>query len=286
MYAQRRSLTRTSAAWGLVLTLSGAALALGVQQAEAANVSFATSCTPPKVSGLPVIHGTTTADLTSSKASPVVGDTVTITWKTVKAASDNPGLVDLPANVVTPTGTIAMGGAQTGSLSAKGPKSNPATKKNSPMQLSNMTVSVKLTKAGTVTFRPGAYNINVDYIVPTDTSCKPDGTPPVSLTLTVGAGSSGGSGGSTTTTGGTTGSTTSGTTGSTGTTGTTGSTTSGTTGTTGTTGSSTTTTGGDLAATGGDGSTVQALGLAGGTVLLVGAAVAVLTPWRRLRRSR
>lgn len=275
MYAHRRRFT-----WALVLTVSAATLALDAGQAEAANVSYATDCTPPKISGLPVIHGTTTADLTSSKASPAVGDTVTITWKTVKAASNNPGLVDLPANVVTPTGTITMGGAQSGSLSAKGPKSNPATKKNSAMHLSDMTASVKLTKAGTVTFRPGAYNINVDYIVPTDTSCKPSGTPGVSLTLTVGAGSSGGG---TTTTGGSTGTT--GSTGSTGSTGTTGSTTSGSTGTSGTTGSGTST-GGDLAATGGDGSTVQALGLAGGTVLLVGAAVAVLTPWRRLRRSR
>ncbi|MFC1416983.1 hypothetical protein [Streptacidiphilus cavernicola] len=275
MYAHRRSFT-----WALLLTVSAATLALDAGQAEAANVSYATDCTPPKISGLPVIHGTTIADLSSSKSSPVVGDTVTITWKTVKAASNNPGLVDLPANVVTPTGTITMGGAQSGSLSAKGPKSNPATKKNSPMQLSAMTASVKLTKAGSVTFRPGAYNINVDYIVPTDTSCKPSGTPGVSLTLTVGAGSSGGgtTGGSTTTTGGSSTTGGSGTTGSSTTTG-------GSTGTTGGTGSSTTT-GGDLAATGGDGSTVQALGLAGGTVLLVGAAVAVLTPWRRLRRSR
>jgi hypothetical protein len=283
------------------MVLSGATLALGTQQAQAANDSFATTCVPPKIANLPNIHGTTIASLSSSNASPKVGDTVTITWKTVKAASNNPNIIDLPANVVLPTGTIKVGGAQSGSLPAKGTRTNPATPKNSPMLLSDMTATVTLTTAGSVTFTPGAYNINVNVGLSTDTSCTPDATPPVGLTLTVGAGS--GSTGSTTsgttgsTTSGTTGSTTSGTTGST-TSGTSGSTTSGSTGSTGSTtsgstGSSTGTGGtsgssssGGLAATGGDNSSIQALGLAGGTALLVGAAVFALTPWRRLRRPR
>lgn len=266
MHLQRKRLT-----WALVLAVSGASLALGTQQAEAADVSYRTTCVPPVIAHLPDIHGTTTASLSSSDMTPGVGETVTITWKTVKAASENPGLVALPANVVTPSGKITMGGVQQGVLSATGPAINPPTPKNSEMHLSDMTAKVKLTTKGKVTFAPGDYSISVNVVLVTVTSCKADSAPAPGLTLTVGAAGTGNSS--------STGSTSSGSTGTSGTTGTTGTTT-----TSGSTGSGSSGGGTDLAATGGDGSSVQALGLAGGTVLLVGAAVFALTPWRRLRR--
>jgi hypothetical protein len=252
---QRKRLT-----WALVLAVSGASLALGTQQAEAADVSYKTTCVPPAIAHLKDIHGTTTASLSSSDMTPGVGETVTITWKTVSAASENPGLVALPANVVTPSGKITMAGVQQGVLSAVGPTINPPTPKNSAMHLSDMTAKVKLTTKGKVTFAPGDYSISVNVVLVTVTSCKADSAPAPGLTLTVGAAGTGNSSSTGTASSGTTGTpTTSGSTGSGGT---------------------------NLAATGGDSSSVQALGLAGGTVLLVGAAVFALTPWRRLRRPR
>lgn len=271
-------MNRNRLAWGALLATAGASVIVGVQPAAAAQVSFRTTCTPPAGVGLGIVHGTSIADITSSNSAPKAGDTITLSWQTVQAASNNPGLIDLSANVVKPLGTIAMSGADSGTVAVQGPMINPPIPKNSPMKLSTMTGTVTLPHAGTVTFRPAGYTIRV---LGTDTVCVADAGAPVVLTLTVGAGS--GSTGSTSA--GTTGGSTSGTAGGTSG-GTSGSTSGGTTGGTsgGTSGSSTT--GGNLASTGGDSATVGALGLLGGTVLLVGAAVVVLTPWRRLRNQR
>ncbi|MFC1438349.1 hypothetical protein ABUW04_08770 [Streptacidiphilus sp. N1-10] len=265
-------MNRNRLAWGALLATVGAALLSGVEPAAAADLSFATTCIPPAGVGLGTVHGTSIADLTSSSSSPKVGDTVTVTWTTVKAASNNPGIIDLQPNTVKPSGTITVGGAQSGSVAVSGPMTNPAIPKNSPMVISAMTGTLKLTKAGQVTLSPAAYTITV---LGTDTKCTAD-SPKVGLTLTVAAGSGSSSGGSTASSSP---SSTTSTTGSTSTTGGSSSSSS----SSGSTGSSST---GDLASTGGDSGTFQALGLLGGSILLVGAAVFVLTPWRRLRRSR
>nr|WP_236654613.1 hypothetical protein [Streptacidiphilus anmyonensis] len=199
---------------GGVLTalLAASLLAVGAPSASAAQSSFATTCNPP-VGG--AVHGTTVVDVTSDDASPKVGDTVTLTWKFVQAASQNPGYVDLQPNTVQPTGHVSVGGAQTGTVTMTGPRQNPLIPKNSPMVLSDMTGTVKLTTAGDVTITPADYNINVSTFN-ADTPCKPDSTAPVALTLHVAAG--GGTTGGTTTGGTTTGGTTTGGTTSAGTT--------------------------------------------------------------------
>ncbi|MEY9877449.1 hypothetical protein ABH931_006973 [Streptacidiphilus sp. MAP12-33] len=234
------------AAGALTALLAASLLAVAAPSASAAQSSFATTCNPP-VGG--AVHGTTVVDVTSDDASPKVGDTVTLTWKFVQAASQNPGYVDLAANTVQPTGHISVGGAQTATVAMTGPRTNPAIPKNSPMVLSDMTGTVKLTTAGDVTVTPADYNINVSTFN-ADTPCKPDATAPVALTLHVAAAGGGTTGGTTTggtTTGGTTGGTTTGgtTTGGTTTGGTTtGGTTTGGTTTGGTTTGGTTTGGG------------------------------------------
>ncbi|MCM2428085.1 hypothetical protein [Streptomyces sp. RKAG337] len=235
----RRS--RAATAVGVALMLGGGSALLIAAPAQAAESSFATKCIPPKIANLPDINGTTKADITAP-ATAKVGDTIDVTWKTVQAASQNPGVADLPANSVLPTGKVTIGGAQTGSLDVAGTRTNPAIPKNSPMVLSDMKGKLKLTAAGDVTLSPGAYNINANYIMSTDTACAPTGTVPVAVTIKVTGGGTGG----TTTSGGTTsgGTTTSGTTGGTTTSGgtTSGGTTSG--GTTGGTTTGGTTSGG------------------------------------------
>ncbi|MBF9073278.1 hypothetical protein I2501_35225 [Streptacidiphilus sp. NEAU-YB345] len=224
------------------MALVGASVIVGAPSASAADDSFATTCNPP-IGG--AVHGTTVVAISSSNASPSVGDTVNITWHFVQAASQNPGYVDLAANSVLPTGDLSVGGAQSSTLAMTGTRTNPPIPKNSPMVLSDMTATIKLTSAGSVTFTPKDYNVNV---MSTNTSCTPDATPSPGLTLQVGSGGG--------TTGGTSGGTSGGTTGGTGGTGgTTGGSTGGTTsgGTTsgGTTSGGTTTGGNTGGSTGG-----------------------------------
>lgn len=226
------TLRRTASAAGVALLLGGGSVLIASGHAQAAESDFATQCIPPSASGLPPINGTTKADITAP-ATAKVGDKITVTWKTVQAASKNPGIIDLPADKVQPSGKITVSGAQSGTLDVQGPRKNPAIPKNSEMKLSDMTGTLTLTKAGNVTLSPGAYNINVSYPISTDTSCKPTGTVPPAVTIKVTDGSGGTSGGTSGgSTGGSTGGTSSGGTSSGGTTsgGSTGGTTGGSTG--------------------------------------------------------
>ncbi|MEV3856693.1 hypothetical protein AB0J38_20480 [Streptomyces sp. NPDC050095] len=241
---------RRAGAAGCALILSGAGLWLAAAPVHAAESSFKTECIPPSISGLPPVEGTTIADVTAP-ATAKVGDEIDVVWKTTQAASKNPDVLDLSADTVLPTGTVKVGGAQTGDLKVTGTRKNPPIKKNSPMLLSDMTAKLKLTKAGDVTLTPDAYNINVSKPISTDTKCTPKETvkPAVTIKVTDGGGSTTGG----TTAGGTAaGGTTSGSTTSGGTTS--GGTTSGGTTSGGSTGGGSTSGGSDSGGTtGGDG---------------------------------
>ncbi|MEU3373692.1 hypothetical protein ABZ734_24980 [Streptomyces sp. NPDC006660] len=246
---------------GIALMLGGAGIMLAAGPAQAAEVSYATECIPPSISGLPPVEGTTKVQITAP-ATAKVGDEVDVVWKFTQAASNNPNVLDLNKDVVQPTGTLKAAGAQSADIAMKGPRSNPPIPKNSPMVLSDMTAKLKLTKAGDVTLTPDAYNINVNQIMSTDTKCTPKATVGVGATIKVtdAGGTTGGtSGGSTT--GGTTGSTTGSTTGGATSGGTSGSTTSGSTASGGTTGA---TTSGGAASGGTTGSTASGGSSGGG----------------------
>lgn len=175
----RRS--RAATAVGLALMLSGASVLAAALPAAAAEVSYATECTPPAASGLPKVNGTTKADVTAP-ATAKVGDEIEVVWKFTQAASKNPDLVDLPANSVKPSGQVTVAGAQTGTLAVEGPRENPAIPKNSEMKLSDMKGTLKLTAPGDVTLAPGGYTINA---FSTDTTCVPTGEVPVAATIKV-----------------------------------------------------------------------------------------------------
>ncbi|WP_327320754.1 hypothetical protein [Streptomyces sp. NBC_01235] len=170
--------------------LTGAAVLLGVTagQAQAAEVSYATKCIPPSGIGLPDVTGTTKVDITAP-ATAKVGDTVDIVWNFTQAASKNPDIIDLPANSVQPSGTLKAAGAQTADIAMQGLRENPAIPKGSPMKLSAMKGTLKLTAAGQVTLTPDAYVVNA---LGTDTKCAPTETvqPAATITVTAGEGSS------------------------------------------------------------------------------------------------
>jgi hypothetical protein len=168
------------------MMLGGAGVLLGVAAApaQAAEVSYATDCVPPPVSGLPTVKGTTKVEVTAP-ATAKVGDEVEVVWKFTQAASKNPDLIDLPANSVQPSGTLKAAGAQAASIAMQGPRENPAIPKGGAMVLSDMKGKLKLTTAGDVTLTPDAYAINV---MSTDTKCTPTETVKPAATIKVTAG--------------------------------------------------------------------------------------------------
>ncbi|MFJ7413935.1 hypothetical protein ACIQWZ_24450 [Streptomyces sp. NPDC098077] len=191
---------------GVALMLGGAGILMAASPAQAAEVSYATECVPPPISGLPAVQGTTKVELTAP-AEAKVGDEIEVVWKTVAAASKNPDVLDLGADTVKPTGTITLGGAASGELKLEGPRQNPPIPKNSPMLLPDMKATLKLEAAGEITLTPGAYNINVSKPISTDTKCAPKEEVEAGATIKVTAGGGSTTGGTTsggTTSGGTT----------------------------------------------------------------------------------
>lgn len=169
----------------LVLGGAGALLGLAAGSAQAAEVSFATHCVPP--AGIDPVDGTTKVEITAP-ATAKVGDTVTVVWKFVQAASKNPDIIDLPANSVQPSGTLKAAGAQAADIAMQGPRENPAIPKGGAMVLSDMKGTLKLTTAGAVTLTPDAYTVNA---MSTDTKCTPKETVQKAATIEVAPGGGG-----------------------------------------------------------------------------------------------
>ncbi|MET8562059.1 beta-xylosidase [Streptomyces flaveolus] len=153
--------------------------------AAGANVDFATHCIPPDIAGIPPIDGTTTANVSVDKTSPKVGDTVTVTYTVVTAAASNPTDLALPADIMTPTGKVTLGGAQSGDVTVAGPKKNPPVPGKAAFPSFSMTGTFTVAKAGRITLSPGGYNIHTSYILELDTPCTVIAPPaPVSQTVT------------------------------------------------------------------------------------------------------
>lgn len=188
----------------VALLFGGAGILLAASPAQAADVSYKVECVPPAGGGGPV-QGTTTASVTAP-ATAKVGDEVEVVWKTVKPASNNTDLMDLPKDSIKPIGYAKVGGAQSGELKMEGARSNPPIPKKSPMTISDMKAKLKLTKVGDVTVSPGKYDVDFSGLL---THCTPQESVGVGVTIKVTEGG-GGTTGATTGTPATTGSTTSG----------------------------------------------------------------------------
>lgn len=168
----------------VVAVTAGGALACPAG-AAGTDVDFATHCIPPAIAGLPPIDGTTTANVSVDNTSPEVGDTVTVTYTVVTPAANNPTQVDLPADIMTPTGKVTLGGAQTGDVTVAGPQKNDPVPGLGTFPGFSMTGTFKVTAPGAITLSPGDYNIHTSYILELDTPCTVTNPPaPVSQTVT------------------------------------------------------------------------------------------------------
>ncbi|MGW0756253.1 beta-xylosidase [Streptomyces sp. NPDC002814] len=181
--ARRRRWSSLLGVTALAVT-GGGALACPAGAAPT-NVDFATHCIPPDIAGIPPIDGTTTASVAVDNASPKVGDTVTVTYTVVKPAASNPTAIALPADIMTPTGKVTLGGAQTGDVTVAGPKKNDPVPGNGAFPSFSMTGTFRVTAPGPITLSPGDYNIHTSYILELDTPCTVITPPaPVSETIT------------------------------------------------------------------------------------------------------
>ncbi|WP_416973350.1 beta-xylosidase [Streptomyces sp. 4F14] len=170
---------------GTAVLAVGAGGALACPAQAATNVDYATHCVPPPIAGLPPIDGTTTAKISVDNTSPKVGDTVNVTYTVVTPAAGNPTDLALPADIMTPTGKVTLGGAQTGSITVAGPKKNDPVPGRAPFPSFSMTGSFTVTAPGAITLSPGDYNIHTSYILELDTPCTVTNPPaPVSETVT------------------------------------------------------------------------------------------------------
>ncbi|MEU9290422.1 beta-xylosidase [Streptomyces sp. NPDC048275] len=184
--ARRRRWVALLGVTALAVTAGGALAApAGAVSTASQNVDFATHCIPPDIAGIPPIDGTTTAIITVDNASPKVGDTVNVTYKVVTPAANNPTALALPADIMTPSGKVALGGAQTGNITVTGPRKNDPVAGNAPFPGFSMTGSFTVTAPGAITLSPGDYNIHTSYILELDTPCTVTNPPaPVSETIT------------------------------------------------------------------------------------------------------
>ncbi|GGV81082.1 LPXTG cell wall anchor domain-containing protein [Streptomyces massasporeus] len=117
------------------------------------------------------------------------GYRITMSWQ--KGVSSSP--VELGKGAMTSSATIALGGADSGTLAVSGPANDAAIPANTPIKISDLSGTYTPKKSGEVTFTAGVLTIKA---LGTTTTCTPTNDPGPSLTLDVSAGSGGGAGGS------------------------------------------------------------------------------------------
>ncbi|WP_046730318.1 LPXTG cell wall anchor domain-containing protein [Streptomyces humi] len=219
---------KRTAALASAVALAGSAVLLAAPAAHATVVDVNYACKTPigdKSAVSPI-------DIKGVKSGS--GYRITMSWQ--KGVSSSP--VELGKGAMSPSATIKLGGADSGTMNVTGSPNQAAIPANTPIKINDLSGTYTPEKSGKVTFTPGTLTIKA---LGTTTTCNPTNSPGPALTLDVTA-----SGG---------GSTGSGSSGS-------GSSSSGGTGTD---------SGGTLPKTGPEDSFV-ALGTLGGTVLLAGAA--------------
>ncbi|MER7898152.1 LPXTG cell wall anchor domain-containing protein [Streptomyces sp. NPDC096046] len=117
------------------------------------------------------------------------GYRVTMSWQ--KGVSSSP--VELGKGAMTPSATITLGGADSGTLSVAGPANDAPIPANTPIKISDLSGTYTPEKSGEVTFTAGVLTIKA---LGTTTTCTPTNDPGPSLTLDVTAASGGGTTGS------------------------------------------------------------------------------------------
>ena len=173
------SYRKRTAALASAAALAGSAvwMAAPVARAEVVDVNY--QCKTPigdKSAVSPI-------DITGVKSGS--GYRITMSWQ--KGVSSSP--VELGKGAMTPSATIALGGADSGTLAVTGPANDAAIPANTPIKISDLSGTYTPKKSGEVTFTAGVLTIKA---LGTTTTCTPTNDPGPSLTLDVTAASGGG----------------------------------------------------------------------------------------------
>lgn len=166
-----------AAAAGGALSPPAAAEGAGPSAGPPGQVEFPTHCLPPQEAGLPPADGPTTARITVDNPAPRVGDIVTVTYQVARTPAVNPLAAELPADVITPTGRIVLGGAQSGEVTVVGAKRNDPVKAGDPLPAVTMTGTFTITAPGEITLAPGGYTLHTSHLMDLDTICAAAPTP-------------------------------------------------------------------------------------------------------------
>ncbi|WUH78678.1 WxL domain-containing protein [Streptomyces sp. NBC_00435] len=141
------------------------------------QVEFPTHCLPPQEAGLPPADGTTTARITVDDPAPRVGDTVTVTYQVTRTPAVNPLAAGLPADVLTPTGRIVLGGAQSGEVTVVGARRNDPVAVGGALPAVTMTGTFTVAAPGEITLAPGGYTLHTSHLLELDTVCAAAASP-------------------------------------------------------------------------------------------------------------
>ncbi|MGW3460250.1 LPXTG cell wall anchor domain-containing protein [Streptomyces olivaceoviridis] len=103
---------------------------------------------------------------------------ITMSWR--KGVSSSP--VELGKGAMSPSATIRLGGAGSGTLAVSGPANDAAIPADTPIKISDLSGTYTPEKSGKVTFTAGTLTIKA---LGTTTTCTPTNGPGPSLTLDV-----------------------------------------------------------------------------------------------------
>ncbi|WP_328782266.1 LPXTG cell wall anchor domain-containing protein [Streptomyces canus] len=175
------SYPKRTAALASVAALAGSAVLMAAPAARAEVVNVNYQCKTPigdKSAVSPI-------DIKGVKSGS--GYKLTMSWQ--KGISSSP--VDLGKGAMSPSATIKLGGADSGTLSVTGPANQATVPANTPIKINDLTGTYTPKKSGKVTFTAGVLTIKA---LGTTTTCTPTNSPGASLTLdvTAASGSSGG----------------------------------------------------------------------------------------------
>jgi LPXTG-motif cell wall-anchored protein len=182
---------KRTAALASVAALAGSAVLLGAPAAHASVVDVNYQCKTP------IGDKSAVSPIDIKGVASGAGYRITMSWQ--KGVSSSP--VELGKGAMSPSATIMLGGADSGTLAVSGPANQAAIPADTPIKISDLTGTYTPKKTGKVTFTPGVLTIKA---LGTTTTCTPSNTPGPALTLDVKA--SGGSSGSGSSGGGTSGS--------------------------------------------------------------------------------
>ncbi|MEV6053234.1 LPXTG cell wall anchor domain-containing protein [Streptomyces sp. NPDC052107] len=185
------SYPKRTAALASAAALAGSAVLLSAPAAHADVVDVNYRCQTP----IGVKSAVSPIDIEGVKSGS--GYKITMSWQ--KGVSSSP--VELGKGAMTPSASIRLGGADSGTLPVSGPPNSAAIPANTSIKISDLTGTYTPKKTGKVTFTPSTLIIKA---LGTTTTCTPTNSPKPGLTLDVTAagGSSSSSSGDSSSSGG------------------------------------------------------------------------------------